>query len=108
MIQSKDLMLGNWVMDNNGKVFQWEQFHWYQLNAGIFGLEDIHPIPLTDEILDKCKFRFIELDLDDLSIRKTFNTFYFVIGNYAQCLEYLHQLQNLYNFFCKKELKITF
>lgn len=68
----------------------------------------ISPIPLTEEILFKCKFNFKKLGFPDLAVSHGMfsKEIHFVTGNYHLKIEFVHQLQNLYFLFTGKELEI--
>jgi hypothetical protein len=70
--------------------------------------EILQPIPLTEDIINKCKFNFEELGFPDLrvSIGLISKDIHFVIGPYYHKLEYVHELQNLYKELTRVELKI--
>lgn len=67
MIQENEIRNGNWF---NHKAkwsyrnslaigtfkFQWESRDWYALGECTLGLDDIEPIPLTEEVLVNCGF----------------------------------------------------
>lgn len=124
---AKDLMLGNYVMDRNGKILRIDFFEYLekgfdckfgQHNPLSDGFGPLHPfteytdyakpIPLTDEILSKCKFRFAELGFEDLNVSKVLfkSGYYFIIDVYFHEINYLHELQNLYKLLIGKELEI--
>ena len=121
MIDASELRIGNWVNHKDiysyrnemlGKefYFQWESRDWYALGECTISLEDINPIPLTEEILEKCGFDMnpdwnnydgcvAVLDLGYLYIGKgvmggitLFQNNHFSTG---VNIDYLHQLQNL-------------
>jgi len=66
------------------------------------------PIFLSAEWLDKCNFKFKELCIYNFSISHHIitNRFFFMIGDYAKQIHYLHQLQNIYFEFTGVELEI--
>lgn len=79
--------------------------------------KDISPIPLWREIMDKVaaketgknKFvisKWLELVLeDDNWSDPSFDVY--INGTYITCVQYLHQLQNLYHILAGQELEIT-
>jgi hypothetical protein len=75
-------------------------------------IDEIHPIPLTKEILLKCGFEilpwgYVKKSSMDFGIRLNLKTFnYEVSGNNSVKIQYLHQLQNLYFALTNEELKI--
>ncbi len=66
-------------------------------------------IPLTEEILLKCVFKFKDKGFSDLSVSYGLatETIHFVIGNYYKKLNYLHELQNLYFALTNEELIVN-
>ncbi len=66
------------------------------------------PIPLNDDWLKRCKFKFKELGFDSFSvgIGMSSGIVHFYIGNYAIKIEFVHQLQNIYFSLTGKELII--
>ena len=92
-----------WVRVNNIKTdgsIGFREFHLY--------IENIQPIPLTEEWLEKCILQFKELGHNDLSVSRGLSSgdFHFVCGNYYIKIDFLHELQNLYLIFTNKELTI--
>lgn len=140
MIDVRELRIGNFfkisVCDNFrvDEIYKKEdRFYYVKNNIGynesyLYGVvEDLQPIPITEEMLLKCGFRLcIKEDLlyafepgifriFDFYIRRIDNKFYlYHIGNddYSNGvirdipLLYLHQLQNIYYDFTGKELNI--
>jgi hypothetical protein len=74
---------------------------------------DYKPIPLTEEILLKCRFKmfpwgYVVKSSKDFGIRLNLKSFYYeVCGNNAVKIKYLHQLQNLYFALTEEELDIS-
>jgi hypothetical protein len=134
MIQPQELRLGNWIViggkpaqvtcvstegvsaDSNTTSYCFEKF------------EDIHPIALTAELLEKAGFENITPEYDN-GIVHTFKKYLLIIRftwdedgtlftartaslengmrNYSIILTSLHQLQNLYFALTGKELEIN-
>lgn len=122
MINSKDIMIGNWFSHNEGwnfcghkGYFQFTESDWYAIGECTLFLEDADPIPLTEEILLKCGFERIDIFAE---YRKGNIILGLVIGDENQyqlmingfctsvILNYLHELQNVYKIFEKQELEI--
>lgn len=76
-------------------------------------LKSHEPVPLTDELLEKCGFKifpwgYVIKSSNDFGIRLNLKSFvYEVSGNSAVKIEYLHQLQNLYFALTGEELEIN-
>lgn len=91
MINKAELTLGAYVMDNDGNTFQWDETRWY--------LENIHPIPITDERLLAFGFEFRE-------DTQCWHYYSFILNKlYVMqdidihvSLKHIHQLQGLYLF----------
>lgn len=124
MIKANELRFGNWV--SVGKIQSTvigllEDCVQLQGNAIINRFEQINPISLTPEILDKCGFVFRDGDSgNDWRIKNVkhvtlaadqsteFKIVFVSVGGYeiTQC-KYLHQLQNLHYSLTDKELAIS-
>ena len=119
MIQSTDLRIGNYVMDEDesNEIFKVETIQKgeepftndnYFVNGRL--IEDILPIPLTEEILLKCGARRIDkytFVLNGLFIHFRRIGFVFNVGKKKIIIEHLHTLQNLIFILTNTELNIT-
>lgn len=138
MIKANELRRGNYVLDYDGKVIEVEVIDecainesWdgpidpkgetYRLCRGI-SLDDIDPIPLTPEWLERCMFDYREDD--KVWAIQVGNTCYLEFDEQIMCgvtpetwrdqcpiyiwadVKYLHQLQNLYFALTGEELEI--
>ena len=88
----------------------------------IHNIKDIEPIELTSDILQKCGFNKSKMDGYDCHFIYTkyngsqkFKITALYDANFsvcaledANCIKYLHQLQNLYFAICGKELEVKF
>ena len=127
-IEAKDLRLGNYVneqyWDSVDGCFKFAKIvvdgiykkHIVCENNGAYNLDDIQPIPLTENWLVRCGFefgiklenftkgkhQFIELDCLNGYFSES-GIFYYGLNTE---IKYLHQLQNLYWCLCGEELKI--
>ncbi len=105
MIQAQDLRIGN-LIEYDGK-----QFPIHSLPPlGDDEYEQLHPIPLTSEILLKCGF--IEDDgiwVMKIGLKLYYDGtgFYHINSEMLTHLDYLHQLQNWYYFNINEELTFT-
>ena len=129
MIAANELRIGNWVMYDN-RLFQIEAIsrslpclNTDEFGIGVVDWNNINPIPLTPEILEKCGFvkpskndnhggLLVSIG-NDVSIRlkplisgegyywDNFN------GAYKVIINHLHQLQNLYFALTNSELTIN-
>lgn len=121
---ANELRIGNWVLNASSKTpVQVDSI----CNKGIslfadccvtggeleviYSFNDLEPIPLTEEILEKCGF---EKDEPKGWYRKGFmdlfdgNPFHYASGNnLCPDILYLHQLQNLYFALTGEELNIN-
>jgi len=120
MIKANELRLGNWVFDPEGEMSTVNAIGKtnYSLDNFYHGhIDDIKPIPLTEDILLKCGFEF-----DGLSYIKEYGEEYFFYVSYdgesfvisaddsdiGKPFYYLHQLQNLYWCLCGEELLVGY
>lgn len=129
MIDLKELRIGN-LVSLNGRYIDVESISSAVINitgedeefGGFIGdsWRDIEPIPLTPELLVKCRFKKVEIDAySDLFKRTTKDFMFSVIYNYiqdkatfnsphfTQFIQHLHQLQNLYFSLTGEELQIN-
>jgi len=130
MIRAEDLMIGNWV-DAAGdyeKVMGIEKSHFYTCSFKSTWAE-INPIPLTEEILLKAGFEWVEKDkcffIEATDVEYLFfldtdysednpNCGYMGVRdfdeggfvNFSWGIKYVHQLQNLFKALANEELKI--
>jgi len=125
-MKANELRIGNWVKHNSewcyrGEEvykFQWNETDWYALGESTLFLENIEPIPLTEEWL--IKFGFEKLWYDDNGMKLPYyrlnqNDYVFDL-DYEFCatrddagyiyLKSVHQLQNLYFALTGDELEI--
>lgn len=120
MIQANELRLNNWV-NINGSNIQLNDtwFLYFFQEADGKGLnERFQPIPLTPEILEKCRFdelviygdkvyryRNLEIIKSNFGIDQDF-TMMDNIATFHPRIKFLHQLQNLYFALTETELEI--
>lgn len=121
MINASELRIGNWIKDEEtGKYYQVEQLRlrvgselWvvYSIEKNTVYSKQVQPIPLTPEILEKCRFKNIGdvywISISNLKCELQFEIYatdYVNVlrGNFCDLIldkiKHLHQLQNLY--FC--------
>lgn len=76
------------------------------------GLEDLQPIPLTEDILLKNGFedfgRYFRLQDDILMIHRNGGKLWVIIGTWAIDIQYVHKLQHLLRFCGLNELADNF
>jgi hypothetical protein len=129
MIDAKDLRIGNWLNVYEGGFmvpsqlkaicFYRDGFKGYSADFDRFSttLEDedyVFGIPLTEEILVKAGFDYLDLDgiiifqKEEIRIFQWFALdFYYRLDGFKHApIEYVHQLQNLYFFLTGTELNI--
>lgn len=125
MVHTTQLRIGNWVMHDN-EPYQFKLDSFERLTDGsdpkmVQWFQDLEPIPLTPEILEKCGFKLWD-DMSRYSIEfENGNTFQVTncrevfLGGGDACTEghgfdlkiyHLHQLQNLYFSLTGKELEV--
>jgi hypothetical protein len=112
-MKANELRIGSWVkhpaavwshrteVQGYGYVeFQWEEHDWAGIAECTINLEDVKPIPLTEEWLFKFGFEYSDLNGDSglwkippFQIYGKYNQF---IYDYRLDVNYVHQLQNLY------------
>lgn len=123
MIDAKELYINAWY-NHNGKwnyadhkgPFQWQDRDWYALGESMLFLEDVQPIPLTPELLEKAGFirekePFIyhrkPLNFDmDLQVWFAGKPKVLINGTEFPHVQYLHQLQNLFQALTGRELDV--
>jgi hypothetical protein len=130
-MDAKELRIGNWVHHNDNwsykqpdidfKEFdwQWDDRDWYALGECTLDMDDVYPIPLTEEWL--LKFGFEKRDgkyyLSRYLIKEGISQFFdngmsFRIttsnteSTHAASIKSVHQLQNLYFALTNTELTI--
>lgn len=121
MINPNELMLGNWVLYD--KPIQIEgvtenAIIYNGIKAIIVRKDDINPIQLNKEILEKCGFHEIENwfnnsercfsnDNDDKIIYYKESDQYLLVGMHRY-FNYLHELQNIYFLYRKEQLIVDY
>jgi hypothetical protein len=114
MIPINEIRLGNLFLNSQGNIQEITIEHFeYLANPNFYPHDAINPIKLTDTILFKYGFLYVEIETvkpriylikDRLIIKKVSETHFLLACNYAQngdlsiAFNYVHQLQNLY--FC--------
>jgi hypothetical protein len=121
-MKANELRIGSWVkhpaavwshrteVQGYGYVeFQWEEHDWAGIAECTINLEDVKPIPLTEEWLLKFGFEYSDLNGDSglwkippFQIYGKYNQF---IYDYRLDVNYVHQLQNLYFALTYEELQ---
>lgn len=108
MINSNELMLGNYV-EVHGDFLKVELIAKDYLNCDDMELyyDEINPIPITEEILEKCGFHkrgnlFVN-DFEDKIFQIGINE-YQLLGLH-KLFRYLHELQNIYFLYRKRTIK---
>lgn len=130
-IQASDLRIGNWVMDDDGKVSkiealwskEWKEFDGsdpelfgLRINNDIGWLSDhLSGIPLTPEILEKCGFNKVNRSSTtrgwqdkNIHLREMSDGKIVLQAGYKKInVVSLHQLQNLYFCLTGSELEVN-
>jgi hypothetical protein len=121
-MKANELRIGSWVkhpaavwshrteVQGYGYVeFQWEEHDWAGIAECTINLEDVKPIPLTEEWLLKFGFEYSDLNGDSglwkippFQIYGKYNQFLY---DYRLDVNYVHQLQNLYFALTYEELQ---
>lgn len=125
-----EIRIGNWIHHKatwsyrqldppNECDFQWDTQDWYALGECTLSLDDIEPIPLTEEWL--CKFGFTQISGKQEYFKPFQGRYHNVLlgglepiykmgysddGIIQLPIYYIHQLQNLYYALTGEELKI--
>ena len=118
-----ELRIGNWVYNSTTKnkmqvyPMMIPQLYTIEKENGSLGDSNIKPIPLTEEILLKCGF--VKDDFSKTYVRYSIGNFNIIhdtdkdificdgIKYTLVCVEYLHQLQNLYYVLTGEELEVS-
>lgn len=128
MIAANELRIGNWVSGNFPNMIV-QQINKYSVECYMpesesddfcFELEELHPIPLTPEILEKAGFdkdmrmdKYFGEDIFWMELYYVNGSLYF--GSWIDSgfnklsmkpIQYIHQLQNLYWCLTGEELEI--
>lgn len=130
MIQPSELRLGNWVhhervwshrQPDYGSPsefdFQWEERDWYAIGESTINFDDVSPIVITEEWLEKLGFEYERATVGGWErwekwtskkgrIKLLDKKFSWGIGEYSNYIQYVHQLQNLYFSLTGEELTI--
>jgi hypothetical protein len=121
-MKANELRIGSWVkhpaavwshrteVQGYGYVeFQWEEHDWAGIAECTINLEDVKPIPLTEEWMLKFGFEYSDLNGDSglwkippFQIYGKYNQFLY---DYRLDVNYVHQLQNLYFALTYEELQ---
>ena len=110
MIQANELRIGGWYSHNDNYniqrykgPFRWQREDWAIEADCLLFLDDISPIPITEEWLLKFGFeKNLYWRKDWLQIQQSENEFSIYISDdymgqeYGEPFKYVHQLQNLY------------
>ncbi len=129
MIEENEIKVNNWFSHNANWcyrspaevkpfLFQWETRDWFALGESTLALDDISPIELSPEILEKLGYEqdaFIPREFNrkgDYNFKAVhhYELGYLIICNFLQggiMIKYLHQYQNLIYVLIGEELNIT-
>jgi hypothetical protein len=117
MIKVNELRIGNHVLDEHGNIsiintisrsvrISNDKYKWESKSE-----DQIHPIPLTDELLLECGFENYEVfkntwGYNGIELYIQDGIIWIDLMNNSVEINYLHELQNLYFSLTKTELKI--
>ena len=115
MINSEIFRINNFVKDENGNILRITAINKTEVSTkrdilkkigGIYKLDKLSPIPMTENLLKSANLKFKELGFSDLSVScgVVSKEIHFVVCNFYKKINYLHELQNLYLDFTNKEL----
>lgn len=132
MVAKNEIRVGNWYKhlpiwsyrneDCKEFYFQWEDRDWYAVGECTLSFDNIDDIPLSAEILEKCGFvynddkSFLTLNYFNGYLQTDDSVEFGLVLCYAYRERYsvhvcdathLHELQNIYNSFTKKELNVN-
>jgi hypothetical protein len=106
-MEANELRIGNYVSHNSNWFyrgeevvnFQWSESDWSALGECTLFLENVDPIPLTEEWLFKFGFNnkkdYFTIN-NIISISSCFKRSYILGDKLTEHIECVHQLQNLY------------
>ena len=121
-MKQQELRIGNWVHHNfkwcyrdhgTSFDFQWDDSDWYALGECTMSLDDVSPIPLTEQWLKDFGFELKEdlftgpgycIEHEDYFFNIDKESMLFGHPQFNTKIEYVHQLQNLYFALTGKEL----
>lgn len=120
MIQTKELMIGNWVSYKENPIevggITENSICFFENNIGVrkgvlLKPNEIEPIPITEELLQKCGFEHNE-DCIWVNEHMVFHFFpgdmyLFLLCQRLENIEFIHELQNAYYFLTRKHLEIN-
>ena len=108
---ANELRIGNLILDEDSNIMYTVDLNFFHdLSSGGFLMDDLIPIPITDEWL--VKFGFNKSTENVFKILHTDNNFGFSVKLYSsdafkEKIKSVHQLQNLYFALTGEELKIN-
>ncbi len=110
MISENELRIGNWITYPNSNPFQITRDNVLNNDFWDDVEENIEPIPLTPDIVEKCGFENKNREYHHSNFYPTCyfeNELFFVeFGEYRISKKHLHQLQNLYFDLTGEELNV--
>lgn len=130
MIKAKELRIGSIIKCEEVKQFRVDEMRWFDhlgyiaiMNIGKYPnkstlslpLSAAEPIPLTEELLLRCGLdqvgtyfvsELLGIGTLRFALKKIKNHFFIEYGGKYIRVESLHELQNIYYFITKRELKI--
>ena len=106
-MKANELMIGNLILDEDSNImYRVDLNFFHDLSLGGFLMDDLIPIPLTEEWLVKFGFenKTKSFVLNNISIKQQTKGYFFYL---SIMIQYVHQLQNLYFALTGEELKIN-
>ena len=104
---ANELRIGNLILDEDSNImYRVDLNFFHDLSLGGFLMDDLIPIPLTEEWLVKFGFenKTKTFVLNNISIKQQTKGYFFYL---SIMIQYVHQLQNLYFALTGEELKIN-
>jgi hypothetical protein len=100
MIDQKEIRIGNWFTHNtelgsdmSSGPFRWDERHWYLFGDCLLFLDNVSPVELTPEVLEKAGFIYREED----EYHKKIDIFAYLVVTISDCSIALYDNDDDYN-----------